>query len=141
MLSRLPSCTHPWGGVPSTEHPAQSTQPLSAPTGKALGISLGAHPGHHTGEPVQEQGPWHPAVVVSAQLNVALKASPAPGDRGATRASREAQLPRAPSPKLGPSQKEKWTLPGAVRRAEPKERPAGADPASTLPAQWLMETK
>lgn len=71
----------------------------------------------------------HLTLAVLAQLTVVLKASPAPGDCGVARASREAQLCRAPSAKPGPSQEEKRTLPGSVCRAEPRKRPAGADPA------------
>lgn len=62
---------------------------------------------------------------------MALKASPTPGDCRAVRASREAQPCRAPSPRLGPSQGEKRTLPG--QQAEPGEGPPRAPPARTLP--------
>ena len=68
------------------------------------------HAQGHTADPVQEQGLWHPAVEVPAQLAVALKASLALGDCGAARASQKAQPHRAPTPKLGPSQ-EGLTLP------------------------------
>lgn len=135
MLPQLPSCTHPWGRVPSTGYPAQGTQhrapspSLHPPAGDC---PQGASSASCWG-PCAGTGTVAPGCGSAGPARHGAESITCTGALWFARTSQEARLHRAPSPKLGPSG-EKRIPPRAVCRAEAMGGPAGADPARTLPA-------
>lgn len=136
MLPRLPSCTHPWGAVPSTEHPAQclcthqqDTRDFPQSTSRASHWGLGTG----TGTVAPSRGGAGPACRGAENLTYTGGLWCCQGLAGGSATlSQSLAIPgrrSRSSARLSP------------RRVPPAEGPASTDPACILPAQWLIEMK